>query len=54
LNHEGLYNWWKSTKLGMKRFLLAHRMEVDKEIKAIIDQQARRVSIFVSRERREP
>jgi hypothetical protein len=44
LNHEGLYNWWKSTKLGMKRFLLAHRAEVDNEIKKIIDQHAEKAT----------
>lgn len=37
LNDEDLYNWWKSTKLSMTRFLKDKRLLVDKYINALID-----------------
>jgi len=28
-NDEGLYNWWKDTKLAMRKFLRTYRTKID-------------------------
>lgn len=37
-NDEGLYNWWKSTKMGLYRFVRENRAEID----AVINQTLNR------------
>jgi hypothetical protein len=29
LNDEGLYRWWRSAHMGMRRFIREHRDELD-------------------------
>lgn len=33
LNDEGLYNWFRSTRLSMTKFIKENREEIDKHIK---------------------
>ncbi len=39
-NDEGLYNWWKSTRLSMREFLRKVRPELDKSILEAINSPA--------------
>ena len=34
---EGLYQWWKSSGLGMRAFIRANRDEIDVEIASVLD-----------------
>jgi hypothetical protein len=33
-NDEGLYNWWKSSRLSMREFIRENRAELDATIRA--------------------
>lgn len=35
-NDEGLYNWWKSSKLSMRDFLRENRAEIDVTIDNVL------------------
>lgn len=34
-NDEGLYNWWKSSKLSKRKFIQENRQEIDKAIENV-------------------
>ena len=31
-NNEGLYRWWKSTRMSIYKFVVEYRTEIDKAI----------------------
>lgn len=35
-NDEGLYNWWKSTRLSLTAFIRENRKEIDAAINPVI------------------
>lgn len=37
LNDEGLYNWFKSSRMSMSRFLKENREELDNCIKRVLE-----------------
>jgi len=37
LNDEGLYNWWQSSRLSMRRFIRENRSELDKFIRSAVE-----------------
>lgn len=36
-NDEGLHNWWKSTRLPMRRFIKENRDEIDAVIRNVVE-----------------
>ncbi len=36
-NDEGLYDWWKSSRLSMREFIRQHRAEIDAAIEAVTE-----------------
>lgn len=41
LNDEGLYNWWQSTRLPLRKFLRDNRVEIDAAIDRALNVQPR-------------
>lgn len=41
LNDEGLYSWWNSSGMAMKKFIRAHREELDKAINRMLTKRPR-------------
>ena len=39
INDEGMYNWWKSTKLSKANFIKENKQEIDAAIKAMLDKK---------------
>ncbi len=35
-NDEGLYNWWKSSKLSKRKFIKENKAEIDKAIFSVL------------------
>ena len=35
-NDEPLYTWWKSTRMGMRKFMRKHREEIDAYIAKLL------------------
>lgn len=44
INDEGLYNWWRSSGVGKRRFLREYRAEID----AAINRMLHRTSVGVA------
>lgn len=38
-NDEGLYNWWKRSRLSKAAFIKANRAEIDQAISRVLDRQ---------------
>lgn len=38
-NDEGLYNWWKSERIPMRKFITNHRTELDLIIRKACGQE---------------
>lgn len=38
-NDEGLYNWWKSSKIGLYRFVRENRAEIDAVINSSLNRK---------------
>lgn len=36
LNDEGLYNWYRESRLSMKQFIKENRVEIDKAVSPIV------------------
>lgn len=39
LNDEGLYNWWRRSRLSMRAFIRANRAELDSIITAALNRK---------------
>ncbi len=35
-NDEGLYNWWRRSRLGKRKFVQANRAEIDKVVNNVL------------------
>jgi hypothetical protein len=40
-NDEGLYSWWKSTRLPMSKFIKENKVEIDELIDSVINPKPR-------------
>ena len=40
-NDEGLYDWWKSSKLSKRKFIQENRKEIDAAIEAVTSGKKR-------------
>ena len=36
-NDEGLYRWWKSTRLSMRKFIQEYKVEIDTAIDSVLN-----------------
>lgn len=36
-NDEGLYRWWKSTRLPMRKFIQEYKVEIDTAIDSVLN-----------------
>jgi hypothetical protein len=41
MNDEGLYTWWRSTKLSMRGFLRENRKELDSYINKTLNREGK-------------
>jgi hypothetical protein len=41
MNDEGLYNWWKRSRLSKRKFISEHREEIDAAIRSVRDAPPR-------------
>jgi len=37
MNDEGLYDWWKSSKMSLRKFIKENRKEIDEAIRRVTD-----------------
>ena len=36
-NNEGLYDWWRSSRLSKREFIRQNRSEIDRLIQSVLD-----------------
>lgn len=40
-NDEGLYNWWRNSKLAKREFIRQNRAELSRIVRAVLDGERR-------------
>lgn len=38
-NDEGLYNWWRSSRLSLRKFIRQNRAEIDAAIQPVLNNE---------------
>ncbi len=38
-NDEGLYNWWRSSRMGQRQFIRENRAEIEAAVRSVLDRK---------------